>query len=90
MSLAYFYKDRGAVIADQVQEFMRVQPSPSSTGFAVCVGKCEGGRREKRGREERRRKKSSSDEKKGDREGEEVGEEKGKVLEGGRGGLGGE
>lgn len=35
MSLEYFYKDRGAIIGEQVQEFIRIQPQPSSTDFAI-------------------------------------------------------
>lgn len=35
MSLAYFYKDRGAAIGHQVQEFIKLQPAPSTTDFAV-------------------------------------------------------
>jgi hypothetical protein len=35
MSLAYFYKDRGAAIGQQVQEFIKLQPPPSTTDFAV-------------------------------------------------------
>lgn len=35
LSLAYFYKDRGAAIGYQVQEFIKLQPPPSTTDFAV-------------------------------------------------------
>lgn len=35
MSLSYFYKDRGAAIGHQVQEFIKLQPAPSTTDFAI-------------------------------------------------------
>lgn len=35
MSLSYFYKDRGAIASEQVREFIKLQPQPSSVDFAI-------------------------------------------------------